>query len=148
MSKIEKGQRITEFLDSGAWLIAPDRVVTRRAVFESLPRLPDFVLALVFADLHVLVVAPALGRVATAVPYLVQSGALPIRFSVIYLDARMEAYELGTARAVVSEAFSSAFATVAGIERPPSGLQHEPQASRELDQHGTPIPTIHSGRPN
>jgi hypothetical protein len=147
MSTAERGQQITEFLDSGAWLIAPDRVLTRRAIFENLLNIPATTLGYIFADLRILVVAPALGRIATAVPYLVQSGLLPIQFSVVYLDARIESYGYATARKIVADALRNAFAKVAGIERPDLQDYDEPQTGKETDQRNIDSDLDH-GRPN
>lgn len=125
---VEEGRdRITAFLDSGAWHVAADRTKTRRAIYEALLTIPDSLLAHIFADLHVLIIAPAAHRVSSIVPFIrmVAAPLEAVKFSVIHLDARIEAYEFARVKAIVGDAFRHAFASFLGVALHASGFQDE-----------------------
>lgn len=134
----EKRERIIEFLDSGVWPIAEDRSKTGEAVIDLLLRLPGPLMALIIENLRILVVAPPRHRISNIVPYMLAAGNPPLKFSVIILDARIETYDPAIVWSIVADAFSHAFASISGHERPDSPIQDEPA----FQDGGTP------GRPN
>jgi hypothetical protein len=149
MTTEEGRDRITRFLDSGVWHLAADRAKTRRAVVETLSVLPDALLAQIFGDLHVLVVAPARSHAATVVPYMctVRAPLEAIQFVVLHLGSRMEAYDYPEILSIVKGAWRHALAVFLGVELPASGFDGE-QSPKTDEGPGDADAGLKCERPN
>jgi hypothetical protein len=151
MTTEESRERIAKFLDSGVWQVAADRTKTRRAIFEALSALPDALLAQIFGDLHILVIAPAQRRVATIVPYMctVLAPLEAVQFSAIHLDSRIEAYDYLQVLAIVKGAFRHALASFLGVELPASGFEGEQSPNTDVvPREADADAGLKYGRPN
>jgi hypothetical protein len=147
----ESRERIAKFLDMGVWHLAADRAKTRRAVIETLSVLPDALLAQIFGDLHVLVVAPAQSHASTVVPYLCTVGAPleAVQFVVLHLDSRMEAYDYPEVLSIVKGAWRHALAVFLGVDLPASGFEGEQLPNTDVVPHDADANAgLKYGRPN
>jgi hypothetical protein len=117
LRSVRNRKKLEAFLDSGAWVIGRDRVLTRKALVECLLWLPDLVVDTLLSDVPILVIASEVGMPAIMAPFGAKSlTGFEVRFQVLVFDHRLESCTYDETLAAVQRMLSHAFARLAGMD--------------------------------